>query len=281
MIDHWLANLAAVRGDDETARRITDELIYWAVPRGVVTVSYLCHYTRTLAAAGRQDYEEAYREATSISPPGTFPRFRPVAILVVLDVVEAAVRTNRHAEARAHVAAAREARLDEISGRLSMLITASEALVSADDAASCLFERALATTDAGLWPFDQARVEFLFGQHLRRSRSTRAAREHLGQAAAAFERLGAHKWAENARRELRATGQKTEPQPREGILTGQEYRIAQMAATGMTNKEIGEELFLSARTISAHLYHIFPKLGITSRAGLRDALMLMEEQQTD
>ncbi|GGO02580.1 helix-turn-helix transcriptional regulator [Micromonospora parathelypteridis] len=276
---HWIATLAAVRGDDETARRITNELIYWAVPRGVVVVSHLCHYTRALVALGRQDYEEAYREATSIGPAGTIPPFRPVAIWAVLDVVEAAVRTNRHAEARAHVAAARAARLETISGRLSMLVTAAEALVSADDIAPSLFDRALATPEADRWPFDRARVELLFGQHLRRSRSRRAAREHLGRASAAFQRLGATRWTERADQELRAAGQRPGPQPRTESLTGRESLVAQMAATGMTNKEIGEELFLSARTVGAHLYRIFPKLGITSRAGLRDALTLIDKDR--
>ncbi|MFI6069901.1 ATP-binding protein [Micromonospora sp. NPDC051227] len=282
-IDHWIATLAAVRGDDVTARRITDELIYWAVPRGVTVVSHLCHYTRTLLALGSQDYEEAYREATSIGPAGTIPPFRPVAIWMVLDVVEAAIRTNRHAEAQAHVAAARVARLETLSGRLDMLVTAAEALVSAEDIATSLFDRALATPEAERWPFDQARVELLFGQHLRRIRSARAAREHLGRARRTFERLGADRWARSARRELRAAGQRTGTalQPGRAPLTGREHLIAQMAATGMTNKEIGEELFLSARTVGAHLYRVFPKLGITSRAGLRDALTIMDETRTN
>ena len=55
-------------------------------------------------------------------------------------------------------------------------------------------------------------------------------------------------------------------------LTAREVAIAELAASGLTNKEIGERLFLSSRTVSDHLYHVFPKLGITSRAGLRDAL---------
>ncbi|MFK3983799.1 AAA family ATPase [Micromonospora sp. NPDC050397] len=270
--DHSLATLAAVRGDDETARRITDELIYWAAPRGADAVSHLCHYTRSLVALGRQDYEEAYREATSIGPAGTIPAYRPVAIWAVLDVVEAAVRTNRQVEARAHVDAARAARVDTISGRLGMMVTAAEALVAADDIASGLFDRALATPEPHRWPFDRARVELLFGEHLRRTRSPRAAREHLARAYAAFERLGATRWAQRAHQELRAAGQRTAPTTANDILTGREHLIAQMAATGMTNKEIGEELFLSARTVGAHLYRIFPKLGITSRAGLRDAL---------
>ncbi|WP_405883229.1 helix-turn-helix transcriptional regulator [Streptomyces sp. NBC_01136] len=56
------------------------------------------------------------------------------------------------------------------------------------------------------------------------------------------------------------------------MLTVQERQIAQLAATGLTNKEIGAKLFLSPRTVSSHLYRIFPELGITSRAALRDAL---------
>jgi DNA-binding NarL/FixJ family response regulator len=60
-------------------------------------------------------------------------------------------------------------------------------------------------------------------------------------------------------------------------LTAREVAIAELAASGLTNKEIGERLFLSSRTVSDHLYHIFPKLGITSRAGLRDALAVLDD----
>ena len=76
-----------------------------------------------------------------------------------------------------------------------------------------------------------------------------------------------------ARQELRATGTHVKQHSTStSELTPRELLIAQLAATGMTNKEIGERLAVSSRTIGAHLYRIFPKLGITSRAGLRDAL---------
>jgi DNA-binding NarL/FixJ family response regulator len=55
-------------------------------------------------------------------------------------------------------------------------------------------------------------------------------------------------------------------------ITPQELEIAMMAVSGLTNKQIGERLYLSPRTIGAHLYQVFPKLGVTSRAALRDAL---------
>ena len=74
--------------------------------------------------------------------------------------------------------------------------------------------------------------------------------------------------------ELRATGHTVSPTdgPRSAQLTPQQLEIAELAAQGLTNKEIGERLFLSHRTVATHLYQLFPKLGITSRAALRDAL---------
>jgi DNA-binding CsgD family transcriptional regulator len=74
--------------------------------------------------------------------------------------------------------------------------------------------------------------------------------------------------------ELRAAGERVQRMSdrADTALTAQEREIAMLAATGMTNREIGQRLYLSPRTVSTHLYRIFPKLGITSRAALRDAL---------
>ena len=81
-------------------------------------------------------------------------------------------------------------------------------------------------------------------------------------------------WAERAANELRATGIHRERPgaPDQAGLTGQQRQIAELAAAGLTNKQIGERLFISPRTVGYHLYQIFPKLGVTSRAALRDAL---------
>jgi DNA-binding NarL/FixJ family response regulator len=81
-------------------------------------------------------------------------------------------------------------------------------------------------------------------------------------------------WSERARRELRASGEssrRSDPAARYQ-LTAQELQIAQLAAQGLANREIGQRLYLSHRTISTHLYRMFPKLGITSRAELSAAL---------
>jgi DNA-binding CsgD family transcriptional regulator len=80
--------------------------------------------------------------------------------------------------------------------------------------------------------------------------------------------------SERARQELRASGETSRPRVPEGWdqLSPQELQIARMAAGGLTNREIGERLYLSHRTIGSHLYRIFPKLGISSRGQLRDSL---------
>ena len=89
-----------------------------------------------------------------------------------------------------------------------------------------------------------------------------------------FDALGSAPWSEQARRELRASGERSlrrVPEARDQ-LTAQELQIAQLAAEGLSNREIGQRLFLSHRTISTHLYRVFPKLGITSRAELSASL---------
>ncbi len=112
-----------------------------------------------------------------------------------------------------------------------------------------------------------------YGAHLRRIKRTTDARQQLAGAAEIFHRLGATPWAVRADGELRATGI-TVSKADSGLasLTPQQRQIALLAAAGHTNKEIAARLFLSPRTVSTHLYQVFPKLGITSRAALRDAL---------
>ncbi|MFG2883236.1 response regulator transcription factor [Streptomyces sp. NPDC048297] len=169
---------------------------------------------------------------------------------------------------------ARRARLDELSPRLELLTHAAAALAGPVEAAEAGFRRALAVTGAHS-PFDRARVQLAFGRWLRtHGRSAETAREHLTTARRALDALGARPWADAAGAELDALARPAEPEPAEekGLLTRQELEIAELAATGLSNKEIGARLYISPRTVSTHLYKIFPKLGIRSRAALRDAL---------
>ena len=100
------------------------------------------------------------------------------------------------------------------------------------------------------------------------------ARRHLLAARENFTAMGAQPWLSRTQQELRASGFRAtqDSQPAPVLLTAQELEIAHLAASGMTNRQIGERLYLSHRTVGAHLYRVFPKLGVSSRAGLRDAL---------
>jgi DNA-binding CsgD family transcriptional regulator len=269
------AFLAAGRGDAEGSQTAADEMIRWAVPRGVRHVQADAWYACVLVALARSDFEAAYQNAVKLSPAGEFAPYQPRAPWVMLDLVDAALRTGRAAEAAAHVQAIRQTQVAKVSSRLALLAGAAQALVAPDSQAPALFEAALAIDGAELWSFDLARVHLLGGERLRRLREASRSRFHLTTALDIFRRLGAAPWADRAAMELRATGQtrpRREQRYEHEALTSQELQIGQLAATGLSNKEIGARLYLSHRTVGAHLYRIFPKLGIASRAALRDAL---------
>jgi DNA-binding CsgD family transcriptional regulator len=142
-----------------------------------------------------------------------------------------------------------------------------------DDEAAERFATAL-SADLSLWPFQRARLELAHGRWLRRQRRIGESRIPLRAARDAFDALGCVAWGEQARRELRASGEtsrRRNPDARDE-LTAQELQIAQLAASGLSNREIGERLYLSHRTVGTHLYRIFPKLGITARGELAAAL---------
>jgi DNA-binding CsgD family transcriptional regulator len=265
------AMIAAARGDDGTVRHITDDLIGWAAPGRVGFVLQLAAHARAMAELGRGDFASAYQHALEICTP-TIPSFKPMALWVLFDLVEAAVRAGRYEEAADHASDIAAARVAEISPRLALVAAGAAALVS-DDGFRTAFDSALAVPGADRWPFLEARIRLAYGERLRRAKAPGEARPHLILAADTFQRLGATPWTARAQSELRATGLTTpgaagttEP------LTPQESEIAHLAASGLTNREIGERLFLSPRTIGAHLYRVFPKLGIASRSALRDAL---------
>ena len=268
------AAVAALRGDVEVSRRITDQMTRWAVSHSAHLVEAFACHARALAALGSRDYEAAYAQLVSITPAGTLASHVPTALWTVMDMVEAALHCGHHAEAVAHVHAFQEANVSALSSRLALNVAGATALASLDDSALALFEHAVTIPQADRWPFDLARVQLLYGERLRRARLITESRRQLGNALETFERLGARPWANRAANELRATGQS---KPRGAThdrdsLTAQEREIAMLAAEGLSNKEIAQRIFLSHRTVGAHLYRIFPKLSITSRAALRDAL---------
>ena len=124
-------------------------------------------------------------------------------------------------------------------------------------------------------PFERARTELCFGERLRRGRRRADAREHLASALGVFEQFGASPWAERARRELQASGATARPRRDPAAvdrLTAQELRVALMIADGATTREAAAQLFLSPKTIEAHLGRAYRKLGVHNRAQLTATL---------
>ena len=277
---YQLAVLAAARGDFATTQALTDEMTGWAEPRKAKAVRTFAWHARALAALGTGDFETAYQQAAAVSPAGQIASHTPCAIWAALDLVEAAARTGRKAEAATHVAAMREANIAGLSPRIALLAGGCEAIASPDDSAVQLFRNALAIPGVDRWPFDQARVRLIYGERLRRMRATGESRVQLAAALKTFDHLGARPWAERARTELRAAGQARlgAGECASALLTPQERQIAELAAAGLTNKQIAERLFLSHRTVGGHLHQVFPKLGVATRAALRDALAAIAEE---
>ena len=270
------ALLAAGRGNTGRARQLVAEIGSACAPRRSWGAQRFSHQPLTLAAVADGNWEEAYQVACQLSPPGEFAPFVPQALWVAFDVVEAALRTGRDADARRHASAMTAANLPLISDRLALHTAGATAMVNDGEHWRAAFEAALQTPNAGSWPFDLARIQLAYGERLRRALDTTRAKEVLHAALQTFDRLGALPWRERVSEELRAAGdpqfRPTRAVPAALLLTPQELAIVEMAAAGLSNKEIGSRLFLSPRTVSGHLYKAFPKLGVTSRAALRDAL---------
>ncbi len=276
----YQALVAAARGEHEKTSALASQLASWGGPRRVLILTQRACHARALDAAGRGDFEAAYENAATVAPPGTLD-YAPQGLWVLFDLVEAAMRTGRIDMARVHVQAMVNKDVASLSPRLAMLVAGATALL--DDGTNDAFERALTVPDAARWPFDLARVHLTYGERLRRDRATSDARQHLSAARETFNQLRAAPWVARASSELRATGQPVahDQRPDPVTLTPQQREIAILAAAGLTNKQIGERLYLSHRTVATHLYQIFPKLGVTSRAALRDALSSNEDRDDE
>jgi DNA-binding CsgD family transcriptional regulator len=265
--------LAAARGDGAHLEIAHARMRQWALPRKALAVRTFTAYVDGLAALGRAHYREALDAYRTVSEPGTFPPHEHVTTWMVMDLVEAAVRCGELGTARLHVRAAADAGTPHHSARADFLWRGARALAADDGDYADLFGPLVDDPLSVQWPFDLGRLELAFGERLRRDRAMRRARPFLERARQRFEALEATPWSARAQAMLGATG----PTRRVGAehadeLTAQELQIARLAASGLSNREIGLQLFLSPRTVGAHLYRVFPKLGISSRAALRDAL---------
>lgn len=266
------AKLAALRGEEEESLRLAEEAERIGLPVGARPVLATAMAARGLAALGAGRFEEAFGHLRRLHDPAD-PAYQAALRLTSLgDLVDAATHCGRSAAVSPIVAQLEEVAAVTPAPVLHADLRLARALLAGDDAGE-LFEAAL-RADLTAWPLARARTHLAYGEWLRRQRRSVDARDHLRAARDMFDALGAIPWGEKARRELRAAGEtsrRRDPDARDQ-LTPHELQIVQLAAEGLTNREIGQRLYLSHRTVSSHLHRIFPKLGVVSRVELRTVL---------
>jgi DNA-binding CsgD family transcriptional regulator len=162
------------------------------------------------------------------------------------------------------------------SARLEQLIARARGILARSDGAEAHFDKALSDPAGDQWPFERAQLRLDYAEWLRRRRRINDAKPVLTQALGTFRRLNAPSWAQRAQAELRASGVAVTDAPGDpdaiGELTPQQRQIVRLASQGLTDREIGDRLFLSPRTVGSHLYRSYPKLGVANRHQLRDVI---------
>ncbi|MGW4249298.1 helix-turn-helix transcriptional regulator, partial [Nocardia sp. NPDC004722] len=264
--------IAALHGDSEVVREGAEQVLALARPRRAQSLIASAHWHLGFHALSLGDPETAYLRLRTLAQPGHDARHPTYARLAALDLVEAATRVGRHAEALTYYADIRDWAIRSRADWAVSAAYACRALLCADERADRYFRRALAVRRTR-HDLNQVRTQLLYGKWLRRARRRADAAEQLRAAAEAFERMGAQQWMLRAQQELELTGRRAAPVTAHGeisVLTAQEQRVARLAAQGLTNREIGTELFLSPRTVGHHLSRVFGKLGLSGRADLGD-----------
>ena len=217
-------------------------------------------------------HEEAYESARRLFDPDDTASHPVMCAWVIGELAEAGWHAGRVDEAREHLGKLEVAAGSDPASWIGIGLRHARAILAPGDNETLCQEAISADLDR--WPFPRARVLLAYGEWLRRQRRIAESSAPLRSARDIFDALGCVAWSDRARSELRASGEtsrRRDPEARDR-LTAQELQIAQLAADGLTNREIGQRLFLSHRTIATHLYRVFPKLGITARSELPLAL---------
>jgi DNA-binding CsgD family transcriptional regulator len=264
----------AERGDGETSERLIAEAEALLIPLGANPMLALTAFGRGRLALAGERFGEAHEHLVRIFDPASVAFHPFVRGWALADLADAAVRGDGDLDAvRAYLAEWEQIATATTAPHLQAQVAYATAILANDAVAEERFRIAIASGRAE-WPFYVARAQLAYGVWLRRRRRMTQSRAPLREAAETFDALGLLRYAERARRELRASGETVRRRDPGAWaqLSPQELQIAQLAAEGLSNREIGEQLYLSHRTVESHLYRVFPKLGVTSRGQLRDAL---------
>ncbi|MEV4355121.1 AAA family ATPase [Nonomuraea sp. NPDC049625] len=267
------AVLAALRGEQDRVESLAVAAEQVALPVGARPVLATVQLARGLAALGEGRYADAFDHLRRMHDPADPAFHLALRCFSLAELADAAVHSGQGRAVAGIIEELEAVALTTPSPSLHADLRCARAVLADEAAAEPFFDAALGA-DLRRWPFVRARVQLAYGEWLRRQRRTAESRAPLRTARETFDALGVIPWSERARQELRASGESSRGRSSEArdVLTAQELQIAQMAADGLTNREIGEKLYLSHRTVSSHLYRIFPKLGVTSRSALSSAL---------
>ena len=271
-----LAYVEAATGRAEECRRHGERVLEIAEERGARSMITLAGSALGLLELGLGRYEAAIER---LEPTGRFTVERGLELPGVAswaqDLAEAYVRAGDPAAATRVLATLEQhaTRSDALLAHAA--VARCRGLMADEEEAEAHFVRALALHDQRDAPFERARTELCFGERLRRGGRRTEAREHLRRALATFDALGAQPWSERASRELNATGERARRRAPDtsAQLTPQELQVALLVADGATNKEAAAALFVSPKTIEAHLLRVYRKLGLHSRTELARAML--------
>ncbi|MDQ1496045.1 MAG: hypothetical protein QOG69_2528 [Actinomycetota bacterium] len=272
------ASLAAVRGEEELSEALAASGEAVLVPFGMNPMLSLVQQARGIADLAGGRHADAYDQLRRVFDPTDVAHHPFVRCWLIGELAEAAAHSGRQAEARWYLKELEEFAVETGFPYLKAGLTYARPLLADDAEAEALFQAGLAS-DLAPWPFLRARLHLAYGAWLRRRRRVAESRVPLRAAREAFDALGAAPWSDRARQELRASGVTTRrrvPETRDQ-LTPQELQIAGLAAEGLSNREIGEQLYISHRTVAYHLRQIFSKLCITSRSQLHAAVLRLPQ----
>ena len=261
----WLTLLAAHQGSDEygdLAARL--DTVVAAHPLGITAdpVHDLTRWAAAVRATGGGDTAGALHQFSRI-------RLSFVARMVATQRLEAASRAGDSAQARAWTDELEEF-ADQAAQSWARSAVAFGRAVTEDSDVEKSFQRALVEGEGSARPLDVARIELAYGEWLRRQQRRVDARQHLRHALDTFTDVRASAWSSRAEQELRASGEtarKRDPST-QLQLTPMERKVAQLVSSGMSNKDVAAQCWISPRTVAFHLRNVFTKAGVTSRGEL-------------
>ena len=255
--------LAAWRGLEPDSQADLASGLENAVARGEGRGIGGSQYAKAVLNNGLGRYEDALANAQAAC------EYEDLGIFgfALLELVEAGARCGSHEETAAALRELEE-RTTAAGTQWALGVQAwARALLSEGETADSHYREAIERLEPTRVAVHLGRAHLVYGEWLRRENRRVEAREHLRAADEIFTRAGAEAFAERTRRELRATGETARRRVDEdrGVLTPQEAQIARLAQEGLSNPQIGAQLFISPRTVQYHLHKVFRKLDITSR----------------